>query len=81
MKQYDNLWVQTGNGEVVPHDARTINGKFFRPEKDKIVVTIKDLRNLWEAGREFEQDERMNGFYKRPYFTQYLKEQGLNTMP
>jgi hypothetical protein len=77
MTKYDKIWIPVTNDDTVPVEGKAISGIYYKPVKNQIVLTIEELREVWEAGRAYEQDERMNNFFNRPDFSKFLTSKGI----
>ena len=74
MKLYgtNKIWVPVENGDSVPANSRTIDGKFHQQYSYVIVCSIEELLNVFAAGRRYGEDQNYPGF------TTYLQSKGIN---
>ena len=83
MKQYDKIWVPIPHSEAVKDcESRAIGVNYFKPEKDVIVLTLEELREVWEAC--YDQREWMHSKYRKttdtpcpPDFREFLTSKGI----
>ena len=85
MKLYEKnrIWVPVEDGDVVPANSRTIDGRFYRPYSYVIVLTIEELREVYSAAVKHTLEnvvsERTNGELKvkSPSFDEFMSSKGI----
>lgn len=84
MKQYDRIWVSDENGDHEVCDVEYITPERGRlsPEDNVIVITIEELREVWDECRdETWQDARPTTKYEKPNrlpgFEGYMQSKGI----